>query len=65
MAVFTPFCYAVCDRDAFHLNTSSLRSVTSPLLILHAEDDKIIPYHMGLKVQPPSCLFHFLLLLLV
>lgn len=55
MAIFASFCYAVCDCDVFHLNTSSLKSVTSPLLILHAEDDNIVPHHMGLKVQPPSC----------
>ena len=30
----------------------SLKALTSPLLILHAEDDRIVPYHMGLKVQP-------------
>lgn len=39
----------------FRLNTSSLKVVTSPLLILHAEDDNIVPHHMGLKVQSPSC----------
>lgn len=37
----------------FYLNTFSLKVVTSPLLILHSED--IVPYHMGLKVQSPSC----------
>lgn len=52
-------CSAVCDRDMFHLNTPSLKTVTSPLLILHAEDDNIVPHHMGLKVV--SILFHFLL----
>lgn len=50
-----PFCSAVCDCDVFRLNASSLKTVTSPLLILHAEDDNIIPYHMGLKVPSPSC----------
>lgn len=53
------FCSAVCDRDMFRLNTSSLKTLTSPLLILHAEDDNIVPHHMGLKVL--SILFHFLL----
>lgn len=53
------FCPAVFDRDMFHLNTTSLKTVTSPLLILHAEDDNIVPHHMGLKVV--SILFHFLL----
>lgn len=59
MAIITSFCYAVCVcvcvSVTFHLNTSSLKSVTSPLLILHAEDDNIVPHHMGLKVQSPSC----------
>lgn len=58
-SIFSCSCSAVCDRDMFHLNTSSLKTVTSPLLILHAEDDNIVPHHMGLKVV--SILFHFLL----
>lgn len=29
----------------------SLKTLTSPLLILHSEDDNIVPYHMGLEVQ--------------
>uniref|UniRef100_A0A668W3F4 AB hydrolase-1 domain-containing protein n=1 Tax=Oreochromis aureus TaxID=47969 RepID=A0A668W3F4_OREAU len=29
----------------------SLKSLISPLLILHAEDDNLVPYHMGLEVQ--------------
>lgn len=28
----------------------SLKVLTSPLLILHAEDDNVIPHHMGRKV---------------
>lgn len=28
----------------------SLKTLTSPLLILHSEDDNVIPYHMSLKV---------------
>uniref|UniRef100_H2T920 AB hydrolase-1 domain-containing protein n=1 Tax=Takifugu rubripes TaxID=31033 RepID=H2T920_TAKRU len=44
------FCSAVCDRDMFHLNTSSLKTVTSPLLILHAEDDNIL-YQISLQAR--------------
>uniref|UniRef100_A0A3Q3WUZ4 AB hydrolase-1 domain-containing protein n=1 Tax=Mola mola TaxID=94237 RepID=A0A3Q3WUZ4_MOLML len=33
-------------------NDQNLKALTSPLLILHAEDDNVVPYHMGLKVQP-------------
>uniref|UniRef100_A0A671WFB2 AB hydrolase-1 domain-containing protein n=1 Tax=Sparus aurata TaxID=8175 RepID=A0A671WFB2_SPAAU len=33
-------------------NDENLKALISPLLILHAEDDRIVPYHMGLKVQP-------------
>uniref|UniRef100_A0A671WED5 AB hydrolase-1 domain-containing protein n=1 Tax=Sparus aurata TaxID=8175 RepID=A0A671WED5_SPAAU len=35
-------------------NDENLKALISPLLILHAEDDRIVPYHMGLKVQPRS-----------
>lgn len=33
------------------LNVCSLKSLTGPLLILHSEDDNIVPHHMGQKVQ--------------
>lgn len=36
----------------FYPDICSLKALTSPLLILHAEDDNVVPYHMGLKVQP-------------
>ena len=29
----------------------SITDVTPPLLILHAEDDVIVPYHLGQKVS--------------
>uniref|UniRef100_A0A4W6FNW9 AB hydrolase-1 domain-containing protein n=1 Tax=Lates calcarifer TaxID=8187 RepID=A0A4W6FNW9_LATCA len=32
-------------------NDKNLQTLTSPLLILHSEDDDVVPYHMGLKVQ--------------
>uniref|UniRef100_A0A665TSG0 AB hydrolase-1 domain-containing protein n=1 Tax=Echeneis naucrates TaxID=173247 RepID=A0A665TSG0_ECHNA len=32
-------------------NDKNLKTLTGPLLILHAEDDNVVPYHMGLKVQ--------------
>lgn len=35
-------------------NDKNLKTLTSPLLILHAEDDNIIPYGMGLKLYQIS-----------
>ncbi|XP_034530973.1 lysophosphatidylserine lipase ABHD12-like [Notolabrus celidotus] len=35
-------------------NDENLKTVTSPLLVLHAEDDNIVPYHMGLKLYQIS-----------
>ncbi|CAG13224.1 unnamed protein product [Tetraodon nigroviridis] len=35
-------------------NDENLKSVTSPLLILHAEDDNIVPHHMGLELYQIS-----------
>uniref|UniRef100_A0A672J9S4 AB hydrolase-1 domain-containing protein n=1 Tax=Salarias fasciatus TaxID=181472 RepID=A0A672J9S4_SALFA len=35
-------------------NDENLKTLSSPLLILHAEDDYMVPHHMGLKVQPPQ-----------
>ncbi|XP_035530066.1 lysophosphatidylserine lipase ABHD12-like [Morone saxatilis] len=35
-------------------NDKNLKALTSPLLILHAEDDNIVPYHMGLKLYQIS-----------
>uniref|UniRef100_A0AAX7UIB2 Uncharacterized protein n=1 Tax=Astatotilapia calliptera TaxID=8154 RepID=A0AAX7UIB2_ASTCA len=32
-------------------NAKNLKSLISPLLILHSEDDNVVPYHMGLEVQ--------------
>uniref|UniRef100_A0AAX7T1U4 Serine aminopeptidase S33 domain-containing protein n=1 Tax=Astatotilapia calliptera TaxID=8154 RepID=A0AAX7T1U4_ASTCA len=32
-------------------NDKNLKSLISPLLILHSEDDNVVPYHMGLEVQ--------------
>ncbi|XP_008311181.1 monoacylglycerol lipase ABHD12 [Cynoglossus semilaevis] len=31
-------------------NDENVKTLTSPFLILHAEDDNIIPYHMGLQL---------------
>lgn len=41
----------ISDYDHFPLLLHSLKTLTSPLLILHSEDDSVVPYHMGLKVQ--------------
>ncbi|XP_072222181.1 lysophosphatidylserine lipase ABHD12-like [Leuresthes tenuis] len=35
-------------------NDDNLKTLTSPLLILHSEDDNIIPYHMGQKLYQIS-----------
>ncbi|XP_019953733.1 lysophosphatidylserine lipase ABHD12 [Paralichthys olivaceus] len=35
-------------------NDENLKVLTSPLLILHSEDDNIVPYHMGLKLHQIS-----------
>lgn len=35
-------------------NDKNLKVLNSPLLILHAEDDHIVPYHMGLKLYEIS-----------
>ncbi|XP_071380622.1 lysophosphatidylserine lipase ABHD12-like [Centroberyx affinis] len=35
-------------------NDKNLKTLTSPLLLLHAEDDNIVPYHMGLKLYQIS-----------
>ncbi|XP_039993168.1 lysophosphatidylserine lipase ABHD12-like [Xiphias gladius] len=35
-------------------NDKNLKTLTSPLLILHSEDDNVVPYHMGLKLYQIS-----------
>ncbi|XP_008298303.1 monoacylglycerol lipase ABHD12, partial [Stegastes partitus] len=35
-------------------NTKNLQMLTSPLLILHAKDDHVVPHHMGLKLHQIS-----------
>ncbi|CAN9502388.1 unnamed protein product [Ophioblennius macclurei] len=35
-------------------NDDNLKILSSPLLILHAEDDNIVPHHMGLKLYEVS-----------
>lgn len=35
-------------------NDKNLKSLISPLLILHAEDDNLVPYHMGLELYEIS-----------
>ncbi|XP_041828786.1 lysophosphatidylserine lipase ABHD12-like [Melanotaenia boesemani] len=39
-------------------NDKNLKMLTAPLLILHAEDDKIVPYHMGQKLYEISLQAH-------
>lgn len=38
-------------NDIVFANDENLKTMTSPLLLLHAEDDKIVPYHMGQKLH--------------
>lgn len=35
-------------------NAKNLQKLTSPLLILHAKDDNVVPHHMGLKLHQIS-----------
>lgn len=35
-------------------NDKNIETLTCPLLILHAEDDNVVPYHMGLKLYEIS-----------
>ncbi|XP_070776851.1 lysophosphatidylserine lipase ABHD12-like [Enoplosus armatus] len=35
-------------------NDENLKALTSPLLILHSEDDNVVPHHMGLKLYQTS-----------
>lgn len=35
-------------------NDKNLKSLISPLLILHSEDDNVVPYHMGLELYEIS-----------
>ncbi|TNM95844.1 hypothetical protein fugu_016927 [Takifugu bimaculatus] len=45
----------ILDRNNIEFaNDENLKTVTSPLLILHAEDDNIVPHHMGLKLYQIS-----------
>ncbi|KAF7664830.1 hypothetical protein LDENG_00163930, partial [Lucifuga dentata] len=39
-------------------NDKNLQTVTSPLLILHAEDDDVVPYDMGMKLYQISLQTH-------
>ncbi|XP_056914647.1 lysophosphatidylserine lipase ABHD12-like [Takifugu flavidus] len=45
----------ILDRNNIEFaNDENLKTVTSPLLILHAEDDNLVPHHMGLKLYQIS-----------
>ncbi|XP_061551799.1 lysophosphatidylserine lipase ABHD12-like isoform X2 [Phycodurus eques] len=39
-------------------NEDNLKALTCPLLILHAEDDDVVPYHMGQKLYQISARTH-------
>lgn len=42
------------ENNLLFANDENLKVLTSPLLILHAEDDNIIPHHMGRKLYQIS-----------
>ena len=66
MCVCVCVCVCVCARGCVCF---SISKVTSHILILHAEDDSVVPYQLGQKVPPDrgfcsltfcvSCLFVF------
>lgn len=39
--------YLLEENNIVFANDKNLKILTSPLLILHAEDDHVVPYHMG------------------
>uniref|UniRef100_A0A7N8X1V5 Abhydrolase domain containing 12B n=1 Tax=Mastacembelus armatus TaxID=205130 RepID=A0A7N8X1V5_9TELE len=45
-------------NDIVFANEKNLQTLTSPLLILHSEDDSVVPYHMGLKLYQISLQAH-------
>ncbi|KAF3700911.1 Monoacylglycerol lipase ABHD12 [Channa argus] len=52
---FESFLWNTMERNNIvFANDKNLKTVTSPLLILHAEDDNVVPYHMGLKLYEIS-----------
>lgn len=46
--------YLMEKNNIVFANDENLKTVRSPLLVLHAEDDNIVPYHMGQKLYQIS-----------
>ncbi|KAL4237565.1 Protein abhd12b [Mactra antiquata] len=44
------FIDTIAENDIHFTSDQSIADVTPPLLILHAEDDVIVPYHLGQKL---------------
>ncbi|KAK6182952.1 hypothetical protein SNE40_010520 [Patella caerulea] len=44
------FISSIADHGIFFTSDKSVEHVTSPIMILHAEDDAVVPYHLGLKL---------------
>ncbi|XP_023276663.1 protein ABHD12B [Seriola lalandi dorsalis] len=52
---FESLLWHVLERNNIEFaNDKNLKTLTGPLLILHAEDDNVVPYHMGLKLYQIS-----------
>lgn len=52
---FESLLWSILERNNIEFaNDKNLKTLTSPLLILHAEDDNIVPYRMGLKLYQIS-----------
>uniref|UniRef100_A0AAZ1X857 Uncharacterized protein n=1 Tax=Oreochromis aureus TaxID=47969 RepID=A0AAZ1X857_OREAU len=48
---FESLLWNIMKRTSIVFANDKKQSLISPLLILHAEDDNLVPYHMGLEVQ--------------
>ncbi|XP_035465711.1 lysophosphatidylserine lipase ABHD12 isoform X1 [Scophthalmus maximus] len=50
---FDSLLWNILDKNRIEFpNDKNLKFLTCPLLILHAEDDNVVPHHMGLTVFP-------------
>uniref|UniRef100_A0A3Q3KB75 AB hydrolase-1 domain-containing protein n=1 Tax=Monopterus albus TaxID=43700 RepID=A0A3Q3KB75_MONAL len=51
--LYTECCKTICTTLSSRCTCScqDLTTLTSSILILHSEDDNVVPYHMGVKVQ--------------
>ncbi|ESO91987.1 hypothetical protein LOTGIDRAFT_233275 [Lottia gigantea] len=44
------FINSIGEHGIFFSTDKSVEHVTSPIMILHAEDDAVVPYHLGMKL---------------